>query len=380
VLSKPFANFVSHHLRPMSDDSLMRVASEGNLDGDRDLVHQPELIRIGRPTARGTVWECCINRVQTRELLRNTNVFFRPFHKDETFDAFLINLDNAEQVSRGTTVFPVGPTPKLGPDYYLLGLSEDNTRLSMLLDQPARIQLPGIVDSRDEDFWNSFFPQLQALCTDSSCRDDEDDDESSEVQRLMDALTSRGFDFPMVIKPSEGATSGSGVTVVRSLADFVQEAGDWFARDEPFILQQALKGSEEFTIHFTAHYGRLLSVDCFCSTFRDQGSESVFLKGNPKLGAVKPSNKGHGFMGCAHELPAIRLVERVVAGTLYNGLGCLQYKKDASSNGTPMIIELNPRLCSGITRDPYWHKVARLSANWVTANRDGGLPGSVATL
>jgi hypothetical protein len=141
-----------------------------------------------------------------------------------------------------------------------------------------------------------------------------------------------------------------------------------------------LKGSEEFTIHLSAHYGRLLSVECFCSTFRGQDSKSVFVKGNPKLGAVKPSNKGHGFMGCDHELPAIRLVERVVAGTLYNGLGCLQYKKDDSNSGTPMIIELNTRLCAGITRDPYWHKVARMSANWVTTNRDRGLPGSLATV
>jgi hypothetical protein len=143
---------------------------------------------------------------------------------------------------------------------------------------------------------------------------------------------------------SEGATAGSGVAVIATPDNMRAQVVERFKRGEHFVVQPALKGNEEFKIHFMAHHGRLLAAEYFHSILNGTDKD-VKVKGIKN----KPTNKGKGWLGCNNETNALRMVEQVVVGTLYNGMGCLQFKKDVFS-GDPRIIELNPRTCGGIMK------------------------------
>jgi hypothetical protein len=230
-------------------------------------------------------------------------------------------------------MFPIGPIPVIGPDPYMDGLREKNPNIYRLLHPLVNDNLPLMWDSREDIILNRKYH--------------------------------RYIKFPVVLK-QEGAFSGEGITVVNSQEDFDEELNKRYNNNETFIIQEALKGDSEYTIHFLGYHGKLQGVECFQSMF---SSGELYIKGKDI-----PSNTARTFIGCYEEAEAVSIVDKIVRGTMYNGFGCVQYKKD-SSTGRLGIIELNPRTCGGMfptrrsVREGYAAKVQRLLNQWVKAHR-----------
>ena len=175
------------------------------------------------------------------------------------------------------------------------------------------------------------------------------------------------LNYPVVLK-REGQFGGTGITISSNVSEFVTDARSRYNVNEDFFIQETLKGKDEYTIHFIGQYGRLLAVECFESKFDDTKKEEIHIKGT----GDKPINTGKGFKGCTEERYAIKMVETILRGTLYNGFGCVQYKRNPES-GLIGIIEINPRTCGGLFSHrktaSYGAKITKMIRKWIEVNQ-----------
>ena len=157
------------------------------------------------------------------------------------------------------------------------------------------------------------------------------------------------------------------ITISNNVSEFVQDALSRYNANEDVFIQEALKGKDEHAMHFIGHYDRLLAVECFESKFDNTKEDKIHIKGE----VDKPINKGQGFKGCTEERDTIKMVETIVRGSLYNGFGCVQYKRNPDS-GLIGIIEMNPRTCGGLfsvkKRASYGTKIIRMIRKWIEVN------------
>jgi carbamoylphosphate synthase large subunit len=346
VMVSPLHRFISEHLAPCSEAEMALIAYEGS--GERDLLRQQKRVNIAVHNAG--MWTGLLTLSVRHNILQNTNVdlirILSPRRWEvNQYEAIMPSSDHTrfhEEIARGSHGFPIGQLPMIRPDQYTMSLSEDNPRFDILFQSSGVSEhVPIMVDSRQKDWANMFLTRNSSTHVEGS---------------ISQALSSKGLEFPIVAKTSEAATGGSGVKIIDGLDALTMEVDRRIKNHDAFILQESLPGIEEFTIHFVAHYGRLLAAECFHSVFNEKNNKktgatgSFYIKGSASVGADIPANKGRGWLGCNNETLALRLVERVTTGSLYNGNGCMQYKKSPAT-GKVKIIELNPRVCGGIMKE-----------------------------
>jgi len=353
-ITEPFRNFFKYHLHPLTDSELDILAKEGlsakyefkqiQQHGSKQrplTIARNAEVEEGQDKGFKSLRHLSRIAKQSAEydptLMTSLGLDIRDVnsHLPEKFDAFFFQPGDYPTIALKSYIFPVGPLPLIGVDSYFDGLREHNPEIYRLLRPLVPEYMPALFDSRE--------PQIMARENDFSM-----------------------LNFPVVVK-GEGNTAGFGVSIARNLAEFKQDMERRHRKSEDFVIQEALKGKDEFTLHFIGHYGRLLAVECFESTFDEKNDDGLHIKGKIN----KPNNRGRGFKGCAKEIDAIQIVDKILRGTLYNGFGCLQYKRNPDSDKVG-IIEMNLRSCGGLFSDQmlkgYTPKVIRMVRRWIDAN------------
>jgi gamma-glutamyltranspeptidase/glutathione hydrolase len=275
VLVSPLHRFISENLKPCSEAEMALIAFEGS--GERDLIFQRNRVNIAVHNA--WMWTSLLTFSVRMKLLNNTNVDLIRISspilwKANQYEAIIPSSDHTrfhEKVARGSYGFPIGQLPMIRPDQYTMSLSEDNPRFNILFQSSGVSEhAPIMVDSRQKD-WANMFSELQNASANV------DHNSSTHVEgSISQALESKGLEFPIVAKTSEAATSGSGVKIVDNMDALTVEVDRRIENHEAFILQESLPGTEEFTIHFVAHYGRILAAECFHSVFNKKKDETPF--------------------------------------------------------------------------------------------------------
>lgn len=159
--------------------------------------------------------------------------------------------------------------------------------------------------------------------------------------------------YPLVVKTALLEGGSSGVRLVDNASHMASTISDLKTRatkskrrhglDESkwLIVQEAIPGRSETTIHFSARNGRLLAAFCIRYLYprsRDIGGRNFpILWQDTSVKTLVPCDR-------QHLLPALR---QIVRHTDYTGIGCLQAKTGNDPKKMPKIIELNARLCRG---------------------------------
>lgn len=150
--------------------------------------------------------------------------------------------------------------------------------------------------------------------------------------------------YPCIVKlnPFTG-TDSKGVHVVQNsthLLDLVSLHG---TPNEPYLLEEAIMSSDEICFSLVAFKGKLLKTDD-CLHFNPKGKRLAILDGKTRYSRSRV---------VCRNLPDWSRVqavsEAIVARSALNGIACIQYKYNAT--GAIKILELNPRLCAGLTRN-----------------------------
>lgn len=130
--------------------------------------------------------------------------------------------------------------------------------------------------------------------------------------------------FPVILKPRYGR-SGTRVTIVHRRRTDRTATG--------FFYQQAVLNTTEWSVHFSALQGKLLSLDCLAIVFADD----LFIRRHKKtVGRFRR----FGRETCPSTIRD--MTSSIVQRAKYHGIGCFGIKY---IDAQPKLIEINPRLC-----------------------------------
>ena len=392
---EPVRNFIKHHLHPLTSRELDRLAKEGLGDTaeiervmkDNDKL-RPLRIAIDsepkdddndvRVLRHMTLFAQATNKYKYKMFQTSVHDINVSLPKD--CDVFFFQPGDYPIVSMKSYIFPVGKLPLIGVDSYFNGLRERNPELNRMIQPLVPENVATWYDSREPRVKAGVLKYHSSLSNENKSEDTGISEMAIErtksavrpgdmplvTPRFMKENDLPMLNYPVVLK-REGQLAGNGITISNNVSEFVQDARSRYNANEDFFIQEALKGKDEYTMHFIGHYGRLLAVECFESKFDHTKEDKIHIKGT----VDKPINKGQGFKGCTEERDTIKMVETIVRGTLYNGFGCVQYKRNPDS-GLIGIIEMNPRTCGGLfsvkKRASYGTKITRMIRKWIEVN------------
>jgi hypothetical protein len=149
-----------------------------------------------------------------------------------------------------------------------------------------------------------------------------------------------GTGFPVVAKATTALQGHSkGVFVAYDAAQlFTLLAGP--LHGVHVIVQKAIKGRSEVSLHFAAHHGALLDAACLKFTHAS-AAHTVPVR------YTNESAESFATVSCDARL--LRVMRRVAQHTRYHGMGCANVKWDGS---VPTILEVNARICHSAGGEP----------------------------
>jgi hypothetical protein len=156
--------------------------------------------------------------------------------------------------------------------------------------------------------------------------------------------------FPLVLKTSLRGEGGSGVRIINNSSDLKGAVRGLSGAD--YIMQEAIMSNFEYTYSYVAYRGRLLMTAEreLCVQF-ELPSGLALMMASRLRGDIIDCRKIPNFAGIRN------LVSELVKSTAYDGLACIQFKipkmgpKANESHVNVKIIDVNPRVCGGTSRD-----------------------------
>lgn len=153
---------------------------------------------------------------------------------------------------------------------------------------------------------------------------------------------------------AEQMSQGAALSAARANVATAMEAliSKGFAEHEPLpplrdlaklvLVQEAALARTEHTVNFLAIDGRVESTLCVSFVY----TSNLFVKlGGLGNGRVAKSN-----LPC--EAEGLRVTRELVRLLQYNGIGCVQYKRDTKPASQLKVIEVNARPCGSLIREP----------------------------
>ena len=150
--------------------------------------------------------------------------------------------------------------------------------------------------------------------------------------------------YPCVLKlnPITG-TNSKGIHIVQNESQLMSLI-DRSDKAEPYLLEEAIVSKSEICFSIVAYSGKMLQMDD-CLHFNPKNNALQILDAKMRYRRSR--------VPC-HTLPQWDTVTQVtrtlIAKSGLNGLACVQYKYTAAKE--VKILEVNPRLCAGVTRNP----------------------------
>ena len=150
--------------------------------------------------------------------------------------------------------------------------------------------------------------------------------------------------YPCVLKlnPVSG-TNSKGIHIVQNESQLMSLI-DRHDKAEPYLLEEAIVSKSEICFSIVAYSGKLLQMDD-CLHFNPKNNPLQILDAKMRYRRSR--------VPC-HALPQWDTVTQVTRTLVdksgLNGLACVQFKYTAAKE--VKILEVNPRLCAGLTRNP----------------------------
>ena len=150
--------------------------------------------------------------------------------------------------------------------------------------------------------------------------------------------------YPCVLKlnPMTG-TNSKGIHIVRNESQLIALI-DHHDKAEPYLLEEAIVSKSEICFSIVAHSGELLQMDD-CLHFSPKNNPLQILDAKMRYRRSRVACQT-----LPHWDTVAHVTRTLVARSGLNGLACVQYKYTATKD--IKILEVNPRLCAGLTRNP----------------------------
>ena len=152
--------------------------------------------------------------------------------------------------------------------------------------------------------------------------------------------------FPLMLKPHR-TVGGHGIKIVHNRSEMLRAfrlhnsskasaASSGAKAVEPFLVQEAVLGVEEWGVYFVAYKGALLHSICKRYVF----DGDLFVRSGARGKGMQTSTA----MPCTHAPFNDDHLRALINASRYHGFGCLGLKPRAGEGAPPALIEMNARI------------------------------------